>query len=531
MTVGGLPEFCDLLARSDVMRANQGIAKLLCRRRHAVGSGRLEGMTLEVNRKSLERGGCRLASAASPDFGTCAALTCFPLSTAFSPPLRPPILADTTPVPDTTTLSLSSRNYPGLHATNLQLHMDQAARGATALGAGNYTDAIQQYTAALSVNPNAVDYYIKRSTAYQRSNDYQAALTDAEIAVVLATNRAKRELISQAQLRRCIALYHLERYADAGFVLRIVKKLDEKEKSLAIWEKKIQTKLDSLPEGDERRVVRAQEKPDVEIPSTGPTKKSSASTASEPRQTSLQAEPAPAASAAPATTLQTPPNKIKHDWYQNGDNVYLTLLARGVRSDKAAIDIHERSVSISFPTYTSDYEFTLDPLFAPIDVSRSTFNITSSKIELVLKKAAPAKWPSLEGPETITAPSTDTAKHAAPSPARAPTYPTSSRSGPKDWDKVAADLTSKPKKKSIDKTGDANEPDDGWDDLDDTGGDEVNAFFKKLYAGADPDTRRAMMKSYQESNGTALSTNWADVSKGKVETSPPDGMLAKKWGE
>lgn len=65
MTVGGLPEFCDLLARSDVMRANQGIAKLLCRRRHAVGSGRLEGMTLEVNRKSLERGGCRLASAAS----------------------------------------------------------------------------------------------------------------------------------------------------------------------------------------------------------------------------------------------------------------------------------------------------------------------------------------------------------------------------------------------------------------------------------------------------------------------------------
>ncbi len=39
-----------------------------------------------------------------------------------------------------------------------------------------------------------------------------------------------------------------------------------------------------------------------------------------------------------------------------------------------------------------------------------------------------------------------------------------------------------------------------------------------------------MMKSYQESGGTVLSTNWEDVGKKKVEVSPPDGMIAKKWG-
>ena len=39
------------------------------------------------------------------------------------------------------------------------------------------------------------------------------------------------------------------------------------------------------------------------------------------------------------------------------------------------------------------------------------------------------------------------------------------------------------------------------------------------------------MKSYVESNGTALSTNWEQVKQGKVETSPPDGMTAKKWDE
>jgi suppressor of G2 allele of SKP1 len=113
----------------------------------------------------------------------------------------------------------------------------------------------------------------------------------------------------------------------------------------------------------------------------------------------------------------------------------------------------------------------------------------------------------------------------------APSYPTSSKSGPKNWDKVVSDMTTKPKKKGgdDDADGEGGRVDD-MDDLD-YGGDEANFFFKKLYAGADEDTKRAMMKSYVESNGTVLSTNWSEVGKGKVETSPPDGMEAKTWGK
>lgn len=46
------------------------------------------------------------------------------------------------------------------------------------------------------------------------------------------------------------------------------------------------------------------------------------------------------------------------------------------------------------------------------------------------------------------------------------------------------------------------------------GGDKaLNELFQKLYADATDEQRRAMVKSYQESNGTSLSTNWDEVKK------------------
>lgn len=54
-------------------------------------------------------------------------------------------------------------------------------------------------------------------------------------------------------------------------------------------------------------------------------------------------------------------------------------------------------------------------------------------------------------------------------------------------------------------------------------------FFKQIYANASDEMKRAMMKSYTESGGTALSTSWKDVSKKRVEVTPPDGMVERKW--
>ncbi|ORY72155.1 SGS domain-containing protein [Pseudomassariella vexata] len=89
-----------------------------------------------------------------------------------------------------------------------------------------------------------------------------------------------------------------------------------------------------------------------------------------------------------------------------------------------------------------------------------------------------------------------------------PAYPTSSKSGPKNWDSVAAE-------------------EDDSDEEKESG--DVNDFFKKIYAGADPDAKRAMMKSFTESNGTSLSTDWASASKTKYKTEPPEGAEVKEW--
>lgn len=216
--------------------------------------------------------------------------------------------------------------------------MDKASRGAAALNEGRLDDAIKEYTAAIIENPLAPDYFIKRSTAYQRASppQYDAALKDAETAVVLAHRRAKRELIGQAQLRRAIVLYCLERYGDSEFILGVVKRLNGSEKTLPIWENKVKQKKSKLAEGDEKAMVTVKELPVIEQKEDTVKDKT--------KDTEKLSSTVSASSKAPE---QTPPNKIKHDWYQSSDKVYFTLLAKGVPKEQATVQMSSSSVSIS----------------------------------------------------------------------------------------------------------------------------------------------------------------------------------------
>ena len=99
---------------------------------------------------------------------------------------------------------------------------------------------------------------------------------------------------------------------------------------------------------------------------------------------------------------------------------------------------------------------------------------------------------------------------ALPAEEDAPKYPTSSHYS-RDWDKLAKDVTEEEKNEKLE--GDAG----------------LNKFFQNLYGDASDETKRAMMKSFSESGGTVLSTNWSEVGAKKVEVKPPDGMEYRQW--
>ena len=109
---------------------------------------------------------------------------------------------------------------------------------------------------------------------------------------------------------------------------------------------------------------------------------------------------------------------------------------------------------------------------------------------------------------------------SAPAPAApVPTAATAAARKHKNWDGITSEILKSEKPLTSDE-----DPNVGGDAT-------VNDFFQKLFADADEDTRRAMMKSYVESGGTTLSTNWEEVKKAPVEVKPPEGSEWKKWAE
>ncbi|KAG9229830.1 hypothetical protein BJ875DRAFT_499625 [Amylocarpus encephaloides] len=383
-----------------------------------------------------------------------------------------------------------------------------AGRGQDALAKGDYHAAIQYLTLALSNDGQSPLWYIQRSTAYQRTGEHELALADADNALLVAISRSRREQMATAHFRRAVALHSLKRFGDARLCLNWTRKYNEKEKALTIWIAKVKNDYEKAG-GEEAEMNETTVKEVPDKPEEVGGKK--VETAPKVNKKENIAPKKVEAAVTPKTVTATPKEKVRQEWYQSPNSVTIEVFAKGVPKDKVEVVIEEGCLEVSFPVLASNstYDYTANPLFSFVDPSKSSFRVTPHKIEIILHKAVSGKWSSLEGTDTISPTSTDEPEKVPapvlnPAGQKGPVYPTSSKSGPKNWDTVVKD-----------------------DEVEEDGG--VDDFFKKLYKGADDDTRRAMMKSYQESNGTALSTSWGDVGEKKYETTPPEGMEAKKW--
>ncbi|KPJ18413.1 Suppressor of G2 allele of SKP1-like [Papilio machaon] len=209
---------------------------------------------------------------------------------------------------------------------------------------------------------------------------------------------------------------------------------------------------------------------------------------------------------------ETPPAepvnpKIKHDWYQTDSQVIITVLLKNAPNNKVKVHYGDRSVSISSAIPNSESEYSLElELAHEIVPAMCTYVVTPSKIEVKLRKKEGIRWTQLEGEgeeEKIKA--IPQAVIDASGPQQPP------KLFRKDWDKIERDI--KKMEEEEKEEGDA----------------ALNSMFQKIYGEGSDEVRRAMNKSYVESGGTVLSTNWNQVSKEKVEVKPPDGLEFKKW--
>ncbi|XP_048487856.1 protein SGT1 homolog [Plutella xylostella] len=214
--------------------------------------------------------------------------------------------------------------------------------------------------------------------------------------------------------------------------------------------------------------------------------------------------------AEPAPQIMKP--KIKHDWYQTESQVVITVLLKNAPKDKVKVDFGERSLSLSSPLPDSDSEFSLElELAHEVVPDMCSMAISPSKIEVKLRKKEGLRWAQLEGEgqkeEKVKAIPQAIIDASGPPPAKCPSI------FRKDWDKI---------EKDIKKMEEEEKPE---------GEAALNALFQKIYGEGSDEVRRAMNKSFVESGGTVLSTNWDQVGKDKVDAKPPDGLEFKKWTE
>lgn len=194
---------------------------------------------------------------------------------------------------------------------------------------------------------------------------------------------------------------------------------------------------------------------------------------------------------APAAVATPTMGGMKMDWYQNPKMVNVDIMCKGVNQEKSVVKIEEGSLTMTLVRDGKDDWKMHKDLFEEVDPAGSRWSVGKYKVEVHLKKKkAGPNWPSLDKDAEVAS---ATVRAGAVAARRM---------------KDASD-----KQKGWEKTADDELKDYKEDD-------SAMGVFKDLYAQSDEETRRAMIKSYSESGGQVLSTNWGEVKKEKVTYTP-----------
>ncbi|GFE54748.1 SGT1 Git7 [Babesia ovis] len=178
-----------------------------------------------------------------------------------------------------------------------------------------------------------------------------------------------------------------------------------------------------------------------------------------------------------------PPPRHRLDWYQDNETLSIVVYATNVNPEDLTVKWDSSHLSINYtllePRDPDSTTQTVQPLniqlFAPITEdgnisSGYKLECSEKKFELRFKKQTSGWWPTLEASNITT-------------------------QKPCSFSKIDETILT----------------DDSTEQTNSNAEEKFLQMLKEIYAKGDDDTKRAMMKSFSSSGGSALSTNWDKV--------------------
>jgi suppressor of G2 allele of SKP1 len=260
-------------------------------------------------------------------------------------------------------------------------------------------------------------------------------------------------------------------------------------------------------ESDENPIVEEVEKPIVEV--VEKTNESNSVVKADSNKPKPVSKSAPSAS---TTADQTP----KYQYYQDATWMKIQIIEPNLTAETCSVSITANFITVSVKKSGSTFTVIHGDLSEAVVPEKCRTLYKEEKVLIKLKKVEEGEWYSLlDDKKKKTAPQ-PTAGDKGEEKTEETTKPKSMPrpyASHKDWDAIDRDLKA---------AEEAEKPE---------GEEALNTLFKQIYANANEDTRRAMVKSMQTSGGTVLSTNWDEVKEADYEKErvAPKGMEWKNY--